>query len=177
MSKLAVSLDKIMPPDSEEPKSKSQIKREIAALKELGKQLVALSRKNLIEMPLPENLMNAILAAKTFKREVLRRQLQHIAGLLGRENVDVEEIYRALHELSLPHKKEVQAMHDVERWRDSLIAGDDVLINDLVSRYASADRQQLRQLVRNARREQQKNNPPKSSRVLYQYLMGLLSGN
>ncbi len=166
-----------MPPDSEEPKSKSQIKREIAALKELGKQLVALSRKNLMAIPLPENLMDAILAAKTFKREVLRRQLQHIAGILDHGDVDVEAIYRALHELSLPHKKEVQTMHEVERWRDTLIAGDDALINDLVHRYVNADRQQLRQLVRNARREQQHNSPPKSSRALYQYLMGLQSGN
>ena len=159
--------------DTEERKSKSQIKREMQALRDLGKQLIELPESKLDKIPLPDRLREAVLAAKRFKREALRRQIQHI-GVLIRE-VDADVIHRALDSLARPHREEVQAFHEVERWRDALIDGDNALLEELAKRFEMADRQQMRQLVRNAIKERERNKPPKSARALFQYLSDLQS--
>ncbi len=69
-------------------KSKSQIKRELHALQELGKKLVALPEKNLQRIPMTEELRDAVLEAKRFRREAQRRQIQHIGALMRHEDVD-----------------------------------------------------------------------------------------
>ncbi|HEX7026867.1 MAG TPA: ribosome biogenesis factor YjgA, partial [Gammaproteobacteria bacterium] len=71
-----------------------------------------------------------------------------------------------------PYREQVQAFHETEQWRDKLIAGDEALLNELVGLF-NADRQHLRQLVRNAQKEQAQNKPPRSARILFQYLMEL----
>ncbi|HEC15501.1 MAG TPA: DUF615 domain-containing protein [Sedimenticola sp.] len=159
--------------DTEERKSKSQIKREMQALRDLGKRLVALPESSLDKIPMPERLRAAVLAAKGFKREALRRQIQHIGALM--REVDADAICRALEGLSRPHREEVQAFHEVEQWRDALIEGDGGLLEELANRFEAADRQQLRQLARNARKEREQNRPPKSARALFRYLSDLRS--
>lgn len=156
--------------NNEEEKSKSQVKRELHALQDLGKQLIELSPKQLQAMPLSEPLREAVLQAKSFSRRALQRQLKYIGGLMPHEDVDA--IYRALDGLLRPHRQQVQAFHETEQWRDKLIAGDEALLNELVDRF-NADRQHLRQLVRNAQKEQAQNKPPRSARVLFQYLTEL----
>lgn len=160
--------------NNEEEKSKSQIKREFRELHDLGRQLVALSGKHLQAMPLSESLREAVLNAKTFSRGALQRQLRYIAGLMSRE--DAESIRRALDTLLQPQREQVRAFHEIEQWRDKLIAGDDVLLDELVNSF-DADRQHLRQLVRNAQKEREQNKPPKSARMLFQYLTELRAGH
>lgn len=156
--------------DNDEEKSKSQVKRELHELQDLGKQLVELPAKQLQKLPLSEPLHRAILEAKTFSRRALQRQLKYIGGLIPRE--DVEAIRRGLDSLLQPHRDHVRDFHETEQQRDRLIAGDDTLLNELVDRHG-ADRQHLRQLVRNAQKEQAQNKPPKSARILFQYLTEL----
>jgi ribosome-associated protein len=157
----------------EERKSKSQRKREMLALQGLGQQLVRLSDSNLNAIPMPEELRSAVLAAKTFQREALRRQLQHIGGLM--REVDADAIRRALDAISQPHREKTQEFHEVERWRDALIEGDDALLEEIMSQYISAGRQHLRQLARSAKKEREQNKPPKSARALFRYLFELRS--
>ena len=152
-------------------KSKSQIKREMQALRDLGKQLVDLPVAELNKIDLPEPLYDAIILAHGIKREALRRQLQHIGKLL--REVDAAEIEQKLRHISQPQRDEVKIFHEIEQWRDRLISGNDELINQFVGRFPDADRQQLRTLVRNARKESQHNKPPKSSRLLFRYLKEL----
>ena len=160
----------------EEPgKSKSQVKREMQALRDLGSELVDLPVVDLQKFNFPDSLYDAILLAQNSKREALRRQLQHIGKLL-REEDDVI-IRQTLARISQPKRAEVKAFHELEAWRDRLLGGDDEAINQLVSEHQDADRQQLRQLVRNARKEQQQEKPPKSARLLFQYLKDLLNEN
>ncbi len=158
-----------------ERKSKSQIKREMGELRELGAQLVGLSDSTLKVIPLSEKLLEAVRVAKGFKREARRRQLQYIGVLL--RDMDEGAIRWALDNLSRPHREEVQGLHEVERWRDDLVEGDSKLLNDLVGRFKDANRQHLRQLVRNAIKEREQGKTPKSSRTLYRYLFELRSGN
>ena len=56
---------------------------------------------------------------------------------------------------------------------DALVEGDETVLEEIISNYPGVDRQHLRQLVRNAAKEQQANKPPKSSRQLFQYLKSL----
>ncbi len=157
--------------DVEEKKSKSQIKREMQALRDLGKNLIELPESSLGKLSLSDKMRDAAIAAKGFKREALRRQIQHMGVLLRSE--DVEQIQRELEGLARPHREEVQAFHQVEQWRDALIAGDATLLEELIARFQDIDRQYLRQLIRNARKERDAGRPPKSVRLLFKYLSDL----
>lgn len=150
--------------------NKSQEKRETRILQGLVRQLVALSPSKLGELPLDESLREGVLSAKKMKRAALARQLRYLTGLMREADADL--IGRELQALSRPQRKEVQAFHRLEQWRETLIAGDDALLDDLVDRYG-ADRQRLRQLVRNARTERERAAAPKSARLLFRYLAGL----
>lgn len=157
--------------DDELVKSKSQIKREMQALRDLGKELVDLPVAALKKIDLSEAVYQAVTLAQGLKREALRRQLQHIGKLLREE--DEAAIRQALAQISQPQRDEVRAFHEIERWRDRLIDGDDDAINLLVEQFPAAERQQLRTLVRNARKESELDKPPKSSRLLFKYLKEL----
>ncbi|MBT7951051.1 MAG: DUF615 domain-containing protein [Gammaproteobacteria bacterium] len=163
--------------DTEEirPKSKSQVKRELHALHDLGRELVELPGKALKQIPLSEETLDAVLEAKQLKMEALRRQLKHIGKLMRDE--DADSIRIALDKLRQPHEKEVSEFHEVEGWRDSLLAGDDAVLGELCGRFVDIDRQHLRQLVRNAQKERDLNKPPKSARVLFRYLKALSENN
>ena len=158
---------------TKEIKSKSQVKREFQALRALGVQLVNLPEAQLAKISMSEKLREAITQAKTFKRTALRRQLNYIGGLIPEENY--ETIQRELENLGRPQRQEVKAFHQVEHWRDRLIANDEELLAELIQRFADIDRQHIRQLVRNANKEKQQNKPAKASRALFRYLSDLQS--
>lgn len=159
--------------DSEEQvkKSKSQVKRELQALKDLGEKLVRLSEKSLKKIPMMDELLESVLEAKQLRREALRRQLQHIGVLMRGEDVDA--IRHAMTGLMQPHVDEVRAFHEVEQWRDALLAGNDALLDSLSQRFPGADRRHLQQLVEKARMESTRNKSTKSARALFRYLSGL----
>lgn len=157
--------------DNELVKSKSQMKREMQALRDLGKELVDLPVSVLKKIDLSEAVYEAVTLAQGLKREALRRQLQHIGKLLREE--DEAATRQALAQIAQPQRDEVRALHEIEHWRDRLINGDDEIINQLVERFPAAERQQLRTLVRNARKESELDKPPKSSRLLFKYLKEL----
>ena len=158
-----------------QPKSKSQVKRELHALHDLGRDLVELPGKALQKIPLSDETREAIVEAKRLKMEALRRKLKHIGKLMRDEDADSIQI--ALDKLRQPHEKEISEFHEVEGWRDSLLAGDDAVLGELCGRFVNIDRQHLRQLVRKAKKEQDLNKPPKSARVLFRYLKELSESN
>ena len=154
--------------EEKQDKSKSQIKREMLALQELGRELVGLSNKFLRQVPMTDSLQEAVLETKQLKKEVLRRQIKHIGALMRDE--DSAAIRKALATMRQPHLEEVNEFHEVEGWRDTLLAGDDDLLDELSRRFDDMDRQHLCQLIRNAKKEQALNKPPKSARALFRYL-------
>ncbi len=151
------------------PKSKSQIKREMHELQALGKQLVELPPKQLVDIPLSEKIRDAIVAAKTLKHGAIRRQLQYIGRLMQKENE--ESIRTMLHKLQQPHKDEVRAFHQLEQWRDQLLQDDQDLLNELAIKFEKF-RPSTRQTIdtKCKRKEQELNKPPKSARLLFKYL-------
>ena len=101
--------------------SKSQLKREMTALQDLGEELMRLPQAKLRELPLPEKLYEAIeLAQRIRDREGLRRQRQYIGKLM--RDVDAAPLRDALSKDGAGHRAEVAAMHGAERWRERLLA-------------------------------------------------------
>ncbi|OOZ17609.1 hypothetical protein BOW28_05400 [Solemya velum gill symbiont] len=154
-----------------EVKSKSQVKRELLALKDLGADLVTLSTSQLTRLLLPEHLFTAVKSAQTMKKGALKRQLQYIGKLLRKE--DADQIISNLESMRQPHKEEVAHLHQLEAWRDALIDGDEELLQEIITSHAQVDRQHLRQLIRQAGKEKEKEQSPKSARLLFQYLKSL----
>jgi ribosome-associated protein len=151
-----------------ELKSKTKRKKEAEALQELGEQLLELSAAQIEDIDLPEEIYNAITRAKTLRRGALRRQLQYIGTLMRK--IDPEPIKEALLNIEEGDYKKAAAFKEIERWRDELIAGNETLIEKILKKYPSSDRQQLTQLVRNAVKERENNKPPKTFRALFRYL-------
>lgn len=151
--------------------SKSEIKRDAEALKQLGVELVSLGKNALEKIPLDDDLRAAIALAQRIKREGQRRQIQLIGKMLRAR--DPEPIQQALDKLKNRHNQQVTLFHKLEILRDKLLEQGDDAIADVLETYPQADRQQLRALVRNAQKEQAANKPPKTARQLYQYLRTL----
>lgn len=152
--------------------SKSQLKREAEALQELAAELAKLSREQLQKLSLTDPVREALTAALTITQHGARkRQLKYIAGLLSRE--DPTSLREALARLQHKSRQATQELHHIEQWRDRLLAQGDAALPALLAQYPDADCQVLRQLIRNAQREQAAAKPPKSARLLFQALKGL----
>lgn len=152
--------------------SKSEIKRDAEALKQLGSKLVELTPTNLAKIPLDENLRDAIALAQRVQKEAKRRQLQYIGKLL--RNIDTDPIQEALDKLENKHNQQQAMLHKLELLRDELIEQGDSLLSNLFDDYPQADRQQLRNLIRAAQKEKAQNKTPKAYREVFQYLKALI---
>ncbi len=152
--------------------SKSQRKREMHALQDIGEELVELAPAQLDKLPLTDRLRDAIDLCQTIQaHEGRRRQLQFIGKLLRDE--DPLPLQQALEQLRQHAKIATQKHHQLERWRDRLITEGDAALTELLSEYPHADRQQLRQLVRTAQKEAEQNKPPAASRELFRTLRAM----
>ncbi len=157
----------------EERPSKTQLKREMHELQELGAELVALPAEQIAAMELPERLLDAVLEAQRMtKFEAKRRQLQYIGKLM--RFVDPAPIRERLAAWKSVSAAETAQLHLVERWRERLLA-DDEACTELLQQYACRDTQRLRTLMRAAREERQANRPPHHYRALFQFLREMLS--
>ncbi|MVZ10190.1 ribosome-associated protein, partial [Enterobacteriaceae bacterium 8376wG6] len=125
--------------------SKSEIKRDAEALKDLGAEMVDLGKNALDRIPLDEDLRAAIELAQKIKKEGRRRQLQLIGKMLRAR--DIEPIQTALDKLKNRHNQQVSLFHKLEALRDRLVEEGDDVIPSILDLYPAADRQQLRSLV------------------------------
>lgn len=148
--------------------SKSQIKRELQQLKDLGKELIELPLKDLEKLNLSERLNDQVLKAHGMKLAALKRQIGFIGGLMVDE--EYEEIKKQLDKIRQSHNGEIKQFHQIEQWRDDLLAGDNEIMSVLRYQFESFDTQHVRQLVRNANKEVIQNKPAKSARLLFKYL-------
>ncbi|MGR9099616.1 MAG: ribosome biogenesis factor YjgA [Gammaproteobacteria bacterium] len=152
--------------------SKSQLKRDDTALQELASEMACLSEAQLASLTLPERLFDEIRAATAMPPKGARkRQIKYIGGLL--RQMDVSPIREQLEKIKSRGAKSVREHHQIEQWRDRLVAGDEGALTELIDMYPGADRQQIRQLVRAAKKETETGKPPKSSRLIYRFLKHL----
>lgn len=155
--------------------SKTELKRDMEELQKLGEELVGLKPSVLEKFPIPEDLAHAISDAQRFKNEARRRQLQYIGKVM--RNIDIEPLQAALDKYRNKHSQASAELHKLEQLRDSVIEQGDVAINQVLDLYPSADRQQLRQLARQANKEKKQSKPPRAYREIFQILKALHEGS
>lgn len=158
--------------------SRSQNRREALEIYTLGEKLVALTDAQLAKLPVPESLLPHIRECRRITAQIAhKRQLQYLAKQMRREDDEALDAIRdALDEKGEAARREVAAMHRVETWREKLLAEGDDALAQLLDEYPHADRQLLRQLVRNTLEERKRNKPPRAFRELYRELRELLLG-
>lgn len=148
--------------------SKSQIKRELQALQDLGKEMTRLGADTLNKIPLPDDVREAIDEyAKMRSFGAQRRQLQLIGKRMN--GLDPVKVRAAIDMATGESKAAVAAHHRAERLRDKLLA-EDAFLTDFVKEFPDVNVQSLRQIIRAARKEAQTNKPPKNARELYRLI-------
>jgi len=157
------------------PPSKSQVKRDMHALQQLGERLVALDAARFAllarETALSERLIDAVSAARSITAWGARkRQLQFVGKLM--RDVDPEPIRRRLELWAHGHDVDIDRQHALERWRERLMAEPDA-VEALASEFPDADRSRLRSLVARAQDERGRGAPPRAYRELFRALKAL----
>jgi ribosome-associated protein len=154
--------------------SKSELKRVMTALQKLGEDLVAEPRDRVKRVPMPEDVRDAILECQQIKdHEGRRRQMQYVGKKMrSLDEAEIAAIQRTLDSWKGLSKADTAAMHALERRREKLLTNDQAL-TDLVAEHPELDAQHLRTLIRNARKEQAENKPPKAYREIFQILKSL----
>jgi ribosome-associated protein len=136
--------------------SKTELKRESTELQKLGEALLTL-RADLMEgLPLSEKLTDAIAEAKRITNfEGKRRQMQFIGKLMrGLDEETLQAVRDALEAQQKGSARDAQSLHQAEKWRDDLIAKEDAL-DQWLREHPDTDTQQLRALIRQARKDVQ----------------------
>ena len=135
-------------------KSRTDLKRESDELQKLGADLLTLRSDLLLKLELPEKLLDALAEYKRITSFEARRRLMQFVGKRMRqlEPETLDAIRTALVEQHTPSARETQILHASEQWRDRLIAEDDAL-GQWVNAFADTDVQQLRALIRQARKD------------------------
>lgn len=153
--------------------SKSQLKREMTALQELGEQLAALPAARLAALDIPERLRDALREWSRIRaHEGRRRHAQYIGKLM--RDVDPEPLRQALLDATGESRAAVARMHQLEDWRERLLGGGDEALEAFLREYPATDVSALRQLVRATRAERAAQRPPRQYRALYQHLKDIL---
>ena len=151
--------------------SKSQLKRDMTALQKLGEELLALPESRWEPLALPEILLDALKAAKKISNfEGRRRQMQYIGKLMRK--IDPEPVREAVAAFKLGHAQDSLKLHQSERWRERLLA-DDAALQEFLAAHEGVDIQQLRSLVRAARKDAANEPETRSGRAfreLFQFI-------
>ncbi|MCX7099759.1 MAG: DUF615 domain-containing protein [Methylococcales bacterium] len=154
--------------------NKTQLKKGLAVLFALSEELSELSLPHLKSLALPENIHKALVEVSGMPHKGARKRLlKFITGQLNK--IDTDPVLEKLARMKSQSAHAVREHHVLERWRDKLIAGGTAAMTELLDEHPYADRQQLRQLLRNIQKETEANKPPKSSRLLYRYLKDLFA--
>ena len=158
--------------EKHEQPSKSSLKKESAALQDLAAELAELSRIQLVQLDLPENMYTSVCEAASMPHKGARKRLlKYIGGMLRK--MDAEPIKENLARIKSQNKNAARELHKIEHWRDRLLAEENQALTELLTEYPQANRQQIRQLIRNAKKEAQSEKPPKSARLLFKNLRAL----
>jgi ribosome-associated protein len=153
----------------QQPPSKSQLKRDAHALQQLGVALLEVSEDDWAKLQLSASLVAALREAKRISARGARKRQMQLIGKLMRD-IDPEPVRQYFEELRLAARRQARQQHELEDWRDRMISDGDSAIDAYMAEHPDADRQHLRQLVRQARKERDGDKPPRSSRALFRYI-------
>lgn len=158
--------------------SRSAQRRAALDVLELGEQLAALSTAQLGRLPIPEELLPHIRDTQRITSHGARKRQQAFLAKQMRKLDDavLDAIRDAMSKDGEAARRETAALHRAEALRDALLGDDgDAALTDLLAAHPHADRQHLRQLLRNVREERAKNKPPRAFRELFRVLRELMA--
>ena len=145
--------------------SRTDLKRESAELQKLGEDLLTLRADLMARLDLSEKLKDAVVEAKRITNfEGKRRQMQFIGKLMRKLDTAVlEDVRLALTEQHSGSAQENLVLHQAETWRDRLVANDDA-VEQWIALCPGTDTQQLRALIRQARKDAKPEKPGEAIR-------------
>lgn len=158
--------------------SRSEQRRAALDVLELGEQLAAMTATQLGRLPIPEELLPHIRETQRITSHGARKRQQAFLAKQMRKLDDevLDAIRDAMSKDGEAARRETAALHRVEALRDALLGDDgDAALTGLLAAHPQADRQQLRQLLRNVREERARNKPPRAFRELFRVLRELLA--
>lgn len=159
--------------EDEDIKSRTKAKLEVEALQRLGERLIDLPVDQINSMEIPEPLKKEVIFAKTISSHgAKRRQLQYIGSVM--RSIDPEAIVTAIDRISMARAVATSKFKAMEEIRDELMEGGDERIEAFLEENPQADRQRLRQLIRNANQEIAAKKTPKAFRLLFKYIREIL---
>ena len=140
--------------------SRTELKRESTELQKLGEDLLTLRPELMARLAVSEKLKDAVVEAKRITNfEGKRRQMQFIGKLMRLVEPSVlDEVRAALSEQQGGSAEDNLRLHQAELWRDRLL-GDDDALGAWLTANADTDAQQLRALIRQARKDAQPEKP------------------
>jgi len=150
--------------------SRSELKRQADDYHALGRIIMDLADSQRKMIPMSEDLRAAVELANRIRhtKEGFRRQMQFVAKVL--RNSDVVEIRESLTQFDKRDKRHDLEVKKLEKLRDRIIKLGDDAINDFIEQNPTADRQKLRQFVRQANKELKAEKPAKAAKELFQYI-------
>ncbi len=158
--------------DEEELVSRTQLKKEMHALQDLGERLMKLKPEIWQQFNFSESMRDALNESKRIKNHnAIRRHIRRLGKLLKDE--DTEQVTTLFERMDNEHLQDTRRFHRIERWRDRLLDEGDSALKELLDVCPNADRQHLRQLIRSGAKERLQGKSPASQRKLFQYLKGL----
>lgn len=126
-------------------------KAESNTLARLAKALVDMKPSAVAELPLPDDVREAVAVARGLERVARVRELRRVVSLLrGHGIVSLEQMTR---DAGRARRQRAARERDHEAWRERLVSEGDSALTELVARHPTADAQRLRQLLRQARRD------------------------
>ena len=153
-----------------EAPSRTERKNASEELQTIGEELLTLRADLFAALPLPEKLRDAIVDARRITNfEAKRRQKQFIGKLMHRlDPVALEAVSTSLRLQHSQSAQETLILHRAEKWRDALIADDDRL-GEWLQEFPETDAQQLRALIRQARKDAREAKPEEGPRLCRAY--------
>jgi ribosome-associated protein len=132
-----------------------QRKRESEELNQLAKRIVALAAHEWAHLPLNDATLEQLTIAKRLQtgkrlRNAYRRQMLAVAGALRRD--DHSAVREALNGVFGSTPKD-RALMEIEVWRTRILDTGDAAIDALMEEHPDADRQRLRTIARQARKQ------------------------
>ena len=162
----------IITPDNElgdEAPSRSQLKRESAAVQGLGEELCKLPGQVLTDIGVDEELREAIIVwQKTATHEGKRRQMQYVGRLM--RNVDTRRLFTAWQKFKADGAASAKALHEIEELRQRLIDNAPGVWSEVFSKFPDIDKHELEHLVKEAKEEQKAGKPPRAFRAVFRLL-------
>jgi len=145
--------------------TRTDLKRASTELQKLGEDLLTLRTDLMARLDLSEKLVDAVAEAKRITNfEGKRRQMQYIGKLMrGLDDEQLGAVHAALNEQLNGSAEDNLRLHQAESWRERMVA-DDEAVGEWIAQFPGTDIQQLRSLVRQARKDAVPEKPGEAQR-------------